>query len=342
MVLKMRHPLRGASCFRFSTLTSSFVFLFFFFIFHPQLKAQNLPSRYDELLDYVIASPDQQKAGSCLYMASTGAVEVVYNKLKNQRHPEIDGPGDFSEVYALRGPLKVAATWYEGPSLRFRSGSVLNKDVPYDPAIFWDQYLGNAPRYKMPFIMTKKIFVATGGDDQARWKIGVMTENTITEIKKSLVEKASPVVVIFRDSGYEKSYGYWDTWHVVTLVGYDDNGMENEEVSDNCISVKRGLKGPSSFPKAKLKDLLDTKGCRSQGVFFVRESEDKYPGGGRIRPPVIKRSYDWLKYLGNHAFSVYSDGTRRWGEIEQGEDFSSKAEKQINFNQNGPQGNVSH
>ena len=60
-------------------------------------------------------------------------------------------------------------------------------------------------------------------------------------------------------------------------------------------------------------------GCREKGVFLIRDSiyqgpndlmydynpnftEDNAPYSKRI---VIK-SYDWLKYLGNHAYSVHT------------------------------------
>jgi hypothetical protein len=328
-----------------------FLFLsLFFLLFSPLVFPHNLtltssplPSAYEDLLPYVISSPDQEDAGSCLYMATTGAMEVILNYDNNVMFPPLNGQTDISEVYAMRGPVSVTGpikNWFELPFLKFNGGLVLNRDVPYNSKNFWNQSLGRAPRYQSPRVETKMLFSSTGRYHDGRWDIGVMTENTIDSIKRALVEYNAPVVVIFRDAGYEKNYGTWDTWHVVLIVGYSDVEEESgtlEQTKNTCWSVRRALNGPSKFPKPRLKELLKN-GCRNEGIFYVRESEDKVPGFSsstqRITPGIYKRSYDWLKYLGNHAYvAKISTGSRRYEEGELSpeqtyqEDFSTPVER---------------
>ena len=61
---------------------------------------ERLPG-YTELLPFILRSPDQDDAGSCLYMSLTGAAEFWLARL----HPELardpDGPIDLSERYLM-------------------------------------------------------------------------------------------------------------------------------------------------------------------------------------------------------------------------------------------------
>lgn len=58
-------------------------------------------SRFDELLPYVMPSPDQEDAGSCLYMALTGIAEWWLAKLHPGQSRQSDGPLDLSERYLM-------------------------------------------------------------------------------------------------------------------------------------------------------------------------------------------------------------------------------------------------
>lgn len=264
-----------------------------------------LPASYNELVQYAIPSPDQKKAGSCLYMASTGAMEILANKYFGITNPSIDGDYDLAELNALVGPLHVSGkAWLEYPILRFRNGGVLSRDLPFNSRTFWRSGLRNKPKVELPKVFTKGIFIPTGIKKIVRKKMGIMTEEQIEKVKKALVEYQAPVVVVYREAGYEAGHGRWDTWHTVVIMGYDDNGQEVGE-EDPCRKVTMALKGLGTSDKKKLKAIIKKGGgCRSHGVFYVRDSEEAKEVGQRV-PLYDLRSYDWLKYLGNHAFVAY-------------------------------------
>ena len=46
----------------------------------PVLGYANLPSSHTSLLKYVQEAPDQGDTATCLYMASTGAIELLLHK----------------------------------------------------------------------------------------------------------------------------------------------------------------------------------------------------------------------------------------------------------------------
>ncbi|MBF0362030.1 MAG: hypothetical protein HQK49_13525 [Oligoflexia bacterium] len=303
-----------------------FFILLFCICFNAHFNAhagfRALPSTYNELIDYIIPSPDQKKSGSCLYMASTGAVEIAVNKFYNLKNPEIDGPYDLAEVYALRGDLVVSSkSWYENPTLVFNSGSVLSRDFPYNPETFWNDYPPTNHLIDLPPIDTLTLFKSVGIQEHSRLSFGVLNENHILQIKNYLVQYRSPLVVIYRDAGFEPQYGHWDTWHTVVIVGYDDNSTEpplpatsftsplsEDESADalRCPTVYRTFSGFGEEDAAKLRTVIKSGGgCREKGVFLIRDSEEpETPENPRV-PKYTSRSYDWLKYMGNHGFVVY-------------------------------------
>jgi hypothetical protein len=229
--------------------------------------AADLPERYTGLLDYVQEAPDQGESDSCLYVASTGAMELIANKKHDIRNPEPYGDYDLSESFLIHAPATVTRGKYmwEIPVLKFNNGYGIHiSDWPYvawngtssthDPwePRDWD----DMKKIPLPKVMTKPLFVL--GD---RWSMNVLSQKHIDQMKQTLWENKAPILINFNDNGY---------WHVVLIVGYDDT------LPGDCYQIKKDQ-------------------CKSSGSFYVRDS---------FGIPVEVRSYDWYRVRGNAAFLV--------------------------------------
>ena len=74
--------------------------------------------------------------------------------------------------------------------------------------------------------------------------------------------------------------------------------------------------GSSSYTQKILNHMEDIGDCTDQGVFYVRDSiydgtseEPMYTYSSgfseRYSQRVIERSYNWVKFLGNHAYGIH-------------------------------------
>ncbi len=228
-------------------------------------KGKGLPTQYTGLNDYVIAAPNQGQVNTCLFMAATGAMEILLNKKLGIRNPKEDGPTDISERYTISevGSSR-ARTWFEDAFLKFDSGvAVLNREMPFEsftetgdinhsawntPSIF-----NTAPRIKLPKVDTVYLF------SYDKYSRGVLDQSHLQKVKEALVKYESPIIAVGNDEDY---------WHVTVIVGYDDN------VQGDCYE-------------------LDSKICRGKkGAVYVRDSF-----GTRLEA----RSYEWFIRRQNSA-----------------------------------------
>ena len=142
--------------------------------------------------------------------------------------------------------------------------------------------------------------------DSAQWNVGLMDDEDVEKIKYMLRTRRAPVVVI---------YNHYLYWHADIIVGYDDtiatNGCPMVEESMSYFS-QQGASAYNRKIEAHMDDIGD---CTSQGVFYVRDSI--YEGGseelsydyGRFTEKyserIVERTYNWVKYLGNHAYAIH-------------------------------------
>jgi hypothetical protein len=226
-----------------------------------------LPSSYTELNNYVVAAPNQGQVDTCLYMASTGAMEILLSKKMGIRNPQRHGPTDLSERYTISesdSPVR-SKSWFENAFLKFDSGvSVLDKDMPFqsftaDGSInyaVWDMpsNFAAAPRIALPKIDT--VFLFSIGD---KYNYGVLNQSNLDQVKRALVQYRSPIITVGNDEAY---------WHVVVITGYDDT------VVGDCYE-------------------LDESVCEGKiGAVYVRDSF-----GTRLEA----RSYEWFLRHQNSA-----------------------------------------
>ena len=217
-----------------------------------------LPSKYTDLNDYVVAAPNQGQVNTCLFMAATGAMEILLSKKMGIKSPAVFSEVDLSERYTISEvPSARSKTWFENAFLKFDSGkAILAKDLPFESFdeagninySVWNipNAFKTAPRIQLPAVDTVHLF---SFDKYAR---GVLNESHARQVKAALVQYESPVIVVGNDEDY---------WHVVVITGYDDDAV------GECYE-------------------LDSKVCiGKKGAFYVRDSF-----GTRLET----RSYEWF------------------------------------------------
>jgi hypothetical protein len=177
------------------------------------------PAAYTELLDYVSEAPDQGETNTCLYVASTGAIELLANKIHNIKNPQPFGRFDLAESFTINAPITVSKSFIETPVLKYNQGYGIHiRDWPFEAwrgtsinkSVWYShpQYY-SLPRIEVPKVETIKLFL-----NRNRWATYVLDDEHIEMIKQALWKHKSPVIVNYNDENY---------WHVVLIVGYDDN-----------------------------------------------------------------------------------------------------------------------
>ncbi|RZA08670.1 MAG: hypothetical protein EOP11_04180 [Proteobacteria bacterium] len=212
-------------------------------------STQNLKG-FNELLPFVIAAPDQQEAGSCMYMSLTGIAEWWMARLNPELSRAPDGPVDFSERYLMnlsgsQSNDKIES-WITDSVYFFNKarGTVLNRDYRftkgwyhtnadgdrshaargarnaiYDEGFNWiddTQKLVAGAKVKLPKFKRDILFADPEEDP---WNTGVMPAHMVDRIKAALVKNKAPVQIVYNHFGY---------WHANYIVGFDDN-LENQD-----------------------------------------------------------------------------------------------------------------
>lgn len=248
---------------RRSVYFSITAFLFFF-------MTKSMAASFTDLLPYVQAAPDQGKTGTCLFMASTGAMELLANRKHGISDPVPGGPYDLSEPYLIHAPkLTPNESFYEEPVHRFNSGhGILHHDWPFNAWLgaeidmsAWNENRDITPMQKvdLPLVKTWRLF-----NMQNRYATNVLTQDHVERIKSALVKWNAPVLINYNDNRY---------WHVVLIVGFDD------DLQGECYQITE-------------------EECKATtGSFYVRDSFGKR---------YEARDYDWFRIKGNAAFVIYS------------------------------------
>lgn len=211
---------------------------------------------FNDLLPYVMRAPDQDEAGSCLYMALTGVAEWWMHKLKSNLSMQPDGPGDLSERYlmnlsgveednngvpnwktdsiflfnkehrsVLNTSYRFTKDWYKpGPNGSNVPAKPHEVGATFGTSFNWiDQRNQIKGGYvSLPNFQRKVVFA---DPESNQWNVGVAPSNLVDNIKKVLRDGRHPVQVVYNHFGY---------WHAVYIIGYDD-----EHSSESCKFVER-------------------------------------------------------------------------------------------------------
>lgn len=207
---------------------------------------------YSELVPFILHAPDQEEAGSCLYMSLTGIAEHYLARRSPSVSRAPEGELDLSERWlmniagleedengmenwktdsihlfnnhgqetVLNRDYPFAKGWYrrneEGEIVKSRRGA---KGAEYDASYSWideRKKAEGAPRVKLPKF-SRTVLFADPEDNQ--WNTGVMPAGMVDQIKRALREKKAPVHVIYNHFGY---------WHANIILGYDDS-FDNQD-----------------------------------------------------------------------------------------------------------------
>jgi hypothetical protein len=282
------------------------------------------------LAQYVVSSPNQEDGGTCIYMASTSAIEVLYNQQRG-RSPTPDGPGDFSERFLMN-----AAEYYDVGDFSIDTvflfneagGGLLNRDFRYTKGWYiedddgivraaeprqrgaeygtpFNWVDGLSDSYRQNLVQLPRVTRRLIHTSEDLWDTAVMTDRVVEKVKEEL-RNGHPVIAIYNHFAY---------WHATVIVGYDDSYQ-----TGSCPVVREWLRymEEEGFSYEDVEEAVAEGGCKTQGAFLVRDSIYEIEGTtsnydydmnstGEERPyvpKVVMQPYDWLKYLGNHAYSV--------------------------------------
>ncbi len=295
----------------------------------------------EELLPYVLASPNQYDAGSCLFMATTGSMEILLNQGEDEDDIEYWGDTDLSERFLMNASDYVGndvVDWVLSDLIyayEDLGGSMLDRDYPFqagyikdgvygvteasptEPGAYfscyfswinhlpddWEEMLVDTPPAERTVV-----FIDPDKDGNSQWAVALGDEEVIEQIKYELRTKNAPVMVV---------YNHFLYWHADIIVGYDDT------VEYGCPMVNQSIQyfnnnGAAAYSNQIEAHMEEEGGCRDKGIFYVRDSiydggdeepmyeySEQYGFEDRYSQRIIQRSYDWVKYLGNHAYTVH-------------------------------------
>ncbi len=296
-----------------------------------------------DLLPYVFASPNQLDAGTCLFMSVTGAMEILMNQRATRAEIKYKGATDLSERFLMNASSYVPSTTKKYTmtdliySYAYLGGSLLDKDYNFtagyvkkgsnggvveatsdESGAYFSCYynwLNKLPSgwqkmlVKTPRASRTTIFVDPKRDKNSIWRVGLMNDDMVERIKWELRTKNAPVIVI---------YNHYMYWHADIVVGYDDtvNTVGCPMVDSTLQYFEK--KGATSYIDKIKKHKAANGGCSNKGIFYVRDSI--YDGGDdeltytystsynfkkKYSKRLVKRSYNWVKYLANHAYTVH-------------------------------------
>ncbi|NCN39949.1 hypothetical protein GW916_01740 [bacterium] len=238
---------------------------------------------HNNMLKYVMPSPDQGGAGSCLYMALTGIAEWHLAKKNPRLAIRGDGALDLSEralmnLAGLQEENNGVENWKTDSILLFNQNDrgILNRDLRYTKG--FHKYDDNLRRYVranegdanaeygqsfnwingvtretrrgvvMPKFQRHVIFADPASN---QWNVAVAPSNIAEQIKDRLDRYNAPVLLIYNHYGY---------WHAVGVYGYD------EEAETDCSFVENNVK------------------------YFDARSKELYEEASRISDPARKKS----------------------------------------------------
>lgn len=289
---------------------------------------------------FVLASPNQFDAGSCLFMSNTGAMEILVNQHTKETITP-NGPTDLSERFFMNAadlvPAKTSpyATTDALYAFNALGGALLNRDYPFMMDYVITDANGNHTRAKqgdtgaelscwpnwdnelptdwktrlMPTPKAERtlIFVEPTRSKNAVWSVALMTDETIDRIKYELRTRNAPVIVV---------YNHYLYWHANIIIGYDDNADAGDcpMVRDSIAYYK--TKNSAAYATKIESWMASQGGCKTKGVFYVRDSiydgttaDPVYTYRDGVKEHyskrVIKHEYDWVKYLANHSYTFH-------------------------------------
>ena len=312
---------------------------------------------FNDLVPFTISAPYQDNAGSCLFMSHTGAVEVLMSKKRKQKtnlseryfmNLQKAGIGEDSIANWRTDTIERINTTgisYRNSDFPFTKGWYKTVNGTRVPAVEEDQgafygtrynwiveltSLQGLPKIKIPKLKREVLF-ADPAENQ--WNVGTAPKDITQRVKAALKRNKAPVVVIYNHVGF---------WHATLVVGFNDLASTEscpfvskyeEKMNKRADEiVEEASQATTESEKAKLlrkaknfrrrgksvnTAYLKNGGCKSKGVFYVRDSiypnktqplydydPSKKGEEEHLNAPIILREYAWLEQLSNHAVQI--------------------------------------
>lgn len=287
------------------------------------LKSALSESARDQLRPFVLPSPNQLDAGSCLYMANTGAMEILLNQHSDLDRVKSEGDTDLSERYLMNvgGHVSSKTIPYAFTdviySFNAAGGALLNRDYRFTMCedadgqqscqCNWDDELPTDWEKKLVATPTaeRTLLFVNPNKQEGQFDVALFDDDVIDRIKFELRTKNAPVIVL---------YNHFLYWHSDIIVGYDDEQPTDcSFVTDSTDYYNQKM--ATSYTKI-IEAKMKTSPCATQGVFYVRDSiydggskDGKYDYGNhntnKYSKRLIQLSYNWPRYLANHAYSIH-------------------------------------
>ncbi len=208
---------------------------------------------FSSLVPFAMRSPNQEDAGSCLYMSLTGIAEWWLAKLHPTAPRTPDGPIDLSERYLMNlagvdEDSNGIANWKTDSIYLFNQagGSLRNVDFRFTKSWYSENEKGDyvashegaegaeygtpfnwindlasvskKPKVRLPEFQREILFA---DPESNQWNTGIAPVDIVDRIKEALVKNQAPVHVIYNHYGY---------WHATVILGFDDTA-ENDDCS---------------------------------------------------------------------------------------------------------------
>lgn len=199
----------------------------------------------NKLLSYVMPSPYQDNAGSCLFMSHTAVAEWWLSKLGRGQKIDLSeryfmnlskaGIGDeligdwrTDTIYRLNSTTQMMRNsdfpfmkaWYSYDQNGDRIFTTPNADgAYYGPGANWIiglDHLSGAP-IPMPHFSRTVLHADTEGN---QWAINSTPDDIVARMKEWFDKNEAPLIVIYNHHAF---------WHAVMVVGYNDQAS-----SENC------------------------------------------------------------------------------------------------------------
>lgn len=263
-----------------------------------QIEMKNLDEEnpmtggFNDLVPYILPSPHQQGAGSCLYMSHTGIIEWWINKLDERTGSDRI---DLSERYYMSlktekvgnenvenwrtdniERLNATGIFYKNEDYRYTKGWYKkvdgkrvvshedDKKAKYGTRYNWISFrsdLNQSKAIKVPKFKRNVILKDQGRD---QWNVGQAPNDIADKVKEALVTNRAPVLVIYNHQGF---------WHANIVFGFNDNASSNNcpftssfkpYMDERALEMEEEAK-EAKTPSKKKKLLAKAKNFRMRG-----------------------------------------------------------------------------
>ncbi|MBF0442641.1 MAG: hypothetical protein HQK54_12110 [Oligoflexales bacterium] len=255
---------------------------------------------FNDMLPYILPSPNQLDAGSCLYMANTGIAEWWLSNLHPGTSRTPNGDIDLSERYLMgvagyEEDKSAVPNWRTDTIFLFNGSgySLKNSVYPftmgwyvrdddgtfkvakegesgalYDTSFNWINLIpeGGEGRVELPKFEREVIFA---DPEKNQWNVGITPLNIVETVKEALRVRKAPVLVIYNHNAY---------WHAVFLVGYNDfaeNGNCQYTERFRVLIVERAGELQKSADEAKTTYEREYYSIRAERAFQASRKIEK-------------------------------------------------------------------